>query len=189
MRRLAGVAAVLLLAATALPAQHPQIREGFWIAFGPGWASTHLSCTGCSGETRSDATFDLRLGGTLRPDLLLGGDLSYWNHSENGVSESFGIAAVAGYFYPIVTAGLFIKGGVGVSVAHFETGGQAAYGTGVGFLFGAGYDIRVARNFSVTPVLQFQYGPVGDIKFPNGSSYFAGLSQTLIGGGLDVTFH
>ena len=172
-----------------LLAQHPQVREGFWIAFGPGYGSSHFSCTGCTGESKSGGSFDLRLGGTLRPDLLLGGDLSAWTHSENGVTETYGTAAFTGYFYPMVQSGLFVKGGVGASTAHFETGGNTAYGTGLGFIFGAGYDIRVGRNISITPVVQFQYGTIGDIKLPSGPTVFPGLSQSLIAGALEVTFH
>lgn len=178
-----------LLGVGPLQAQHPQLREGFWIAFGPGYASSHFTCTGCSGDTRGGGSFDVRLGGTLRPDLLLGGDISAWRHSENGVTETFGTAALAGYFYPMAGSGLFVNGGVGVSTAHFDAGGTTSYGTGIGFLFGAGYDIRIGRNISITPGLQFQYAPVGNIKLPSGSTVFAGLAQTLIGGGLEVTFH
>ncbi len=182
-------ALLTLVGAPSLRAQHPQVREGFWIAFGPGYGSSHFNCTGCTGETKSGPTFDVRLGGTLKPYLLLGGDLSAWTHSENGVSETFGTAAFTGYFYPKVQSGLFVKAGAGISTAHFEAAGQTAYGTGIGGLFGAGYDIRVGRNVSITPNVQFQYGAVGNIKFPSGGTYFASLSQSLIAGGVEVTFH
>jgi hypothetical protein len=61
--------------------------------------------------------------------------------------------------------------------------GGSETSTGWGFTLGAGYDIRVGRNISLTPVADYWYG--GGLK-PFGAT---GWKQHVIDFGLDVTFH
>ncbi len=60
-------------------------------------------------------------------------------------------------WYPMVEQGLYLKGGLGYSYAtvesDFSTGGFAGS-------IGAGYDLRLARNFALTPYINYmnQFG-------------------------------
>lgn len=187
----AALALLFVLGAPVLWAQHPQVRQGFWIGFGLGYGPFDASCTGCGSITsKSDFTGHLRLGGTFRPNVLLGGDIVAWTKSANGFDELGGNTTATVYYYPMVRSGLFLKGGVGVALYDLSptNSGSGAEGTGVGFTIGAGYDLRVGRNISLTPVGNFLFGSVGDIQ-QNGATILRGWKQTIIEFGLDVTFH
>jgi hypothetical protein len=54
-------------------------------------------------------------------------------------------------FYPSATGGFFLTGGLGVGTITGAASGYTATETGVGMVFGLGYDVRVARNASLTP--------------------------------------
>jgi hypothetical protein len=186
----AALVTLFILGAPMLWAQHPQVRDGFWIGFGLGYGRFDPSCTGCSPNSESSFTGHVRLGGTMRPDVLLGGDIVTWTKSQGGTDDVGGNVTAAAYFYPMVRSGFFLKGGVGI--AFFSTSpnnsGSGADGAGVGFTVGAGYDLRVGRNISLTPVGNLVYGSVGDLQV-NGATFLRGWKQTLIEFGLDVTFH
>lgn len=187
----AALATLLALGATALWAQHPQVRDGFWIGFGLGYGPFDASCSGCpSMNSESSFTGHLRLGGTLKPNVLLGGDIVAWTKSANGLDEVGGNTTATVYYYPMVRSGLFLKGGVGIALYDLSpnNSGSGVDGTGVGFTIGAGYDLRVGRNISLTPVGNFLFGSVGDIQ-QNGATLLTGWKQTILEFGLDVTFH
>src|SRR5207247_10708538 len=62
-------------------------------------------------------------------------------------------------------------------------------GTGWGFTAGAGYDIRVGRDVSLTPVVNYVYGGVGDVNESGVGRFATGWKQYVIDFGLGVTFH
>jgi len=164
---LAGL--ILGLVASRAAAQHPQIREGFWVSFGLGYGSAHEKCDGCADTTVGGVTGFVRLGGTLSRRLLLGGEIDGWTHSYGGSpssAETLGNVTAALYFYPMPAGGLFLKGGLGFSDYRFSVsgGGGSVTGLGGGVVAGLGYDIRVGRNISITPTADFWYGSVGDLK-------------------------
>ena len=187
MWRCSALAGLLLVGSSALWAQHPQVRKGFWIGFGIGYGSLHATCDNCSDSTVGSVSGRLRLGGTLRPNLLLGGDIVGWSKDEGTLTDYAGGTSAAVYWYPMETGGFFLKGGAGFSYFSESGGGVASSGTGFGFIVGAGYDVRVGRNISITPVGNFLWGSVGDINTPFGTAF--GWKQTLLDVGLDVTFH
>lgn len=190
--RSVAMAALLVLCGSTVWAQRPQVRNGFWIGFGLGYGSAKPSCDGC-GTLNSEGSWTghLRLGGTLSPQLLLGGDFVAWSKSESGGTLSLGNATATIYYYPMPASGLFLKAGVGASAFHGEFSGTitaTADGAGLGFTLGAGYDLRVGRNISITPVGNFLWGRPGEVK--TGSTVLAtGWKQTIFEFGLDVTFH
>ena len=113
--------------------------------------------------------------------------MNAWSHSQSGLTETLGALSGAVYFYPAPASGFFVKGGAGLG--NYRLGdGATAKGTGFGLLAGAGYDIRVGSNISITPVVNFWWTRVGDIKI--GSTTIAtGWKQNVIDVGLGVTFH
>ena|SRR6266571_2230923 len=92
----AMVVALLVLGVSVASAQHPQTRKGFWIGFGFGYGS--YTCTDC-GSTGGASGY-LKMGGTVSPHLLLGGESNGWTKSENGATLSTGNASFAAYYYP-----------------------------------------------------------------------------------------
>jgi hypothetical protein len=130
--------------------RHPQTREGFW--FNAGMGLGFAGCLDCVG-TNAGASGGLSLGGTLSEKWLLGVGTSGWYRSyEGGVSLSGGTTDARFRFYPSLRSGFFINGGLGlghitVGLRNFDSVSE----TGVGALFGVGWDIRIKPNVSLTP--------------------------------------
>ena len=187
--RLLGAALGVVLTTGVLQAQHPQERHGFWIGFGGGYGSADVSCDGCGNPDRlgSFSGF-LKLGGKLSDQFLLGGEFNGWSKKSSGVTEYLGNASLAVYFYPWVKQGLFIKGGGGFS-SYAATGpGPDITGTGWGVIAGLGYDWRVGKNISLTPVANAYFGRPGDLE-ANGTTVVRGWKQNVLDVGLGITFH
>jgi hypothetical protein len=141
------------------------------MGIGLGWGS--MGCSDCAGEREPGVSGYLKLGGTVNPRLLLGFELNAWTRERNNTTRSQGNASVVAFFYPQARRGFFLKGGVGVSTLDrgiSEPGYDPQ--TGIGFLAGAGYDVRVGNNVSLTPYANVVYG-----KFDEGSTnvFQAGL--------------
>jgi outer membrane protein with beta-barrel domain len=178
-RALATVSVLSVLAVSVAAAQHPQTRKGFWIGFGFGWGSYGVSCDGCSGLGREGSyTGNLRLGGTLSPHLLLGAETIGWSKSEGGSTLTAGNTSLAAFYYPKPAGGVFLSAGVGFSTIQGSSGGSSDGRSGPGFTLGAGYDLRIAANTSITPTLNWVYG------HPE-----SGFSHNFYQFGVGITFH
>jgi hypothetical protein len=181
-------------ASVAAAASHPQERHGFWIGFGGGPGFAHVTCDDCeNGGRETGADGYLKLGGTLNEHVLLGGEFNLWTKEQGGVTVNLYNASATLTIYPRASAGFFIKGGVGAAFVdtEFREGGTkitADLGNGLGLLAGAGYDLRVGKNISITPAVNFWYGAPGDLRF--GSETVArNWKQNVIDLTLGVTFH
>jgi len=187
--RVGIVTTVMLLAVAAgLSAQHPQVRQGFWIAFGLGYGSADLTCDGCNFDREGGGVGHIRLGGTLSPKVLLGGDVTGWTKDKDGVTFTAGNVSMVVLYYPMAEGGLFVKGGAGFSSIIIEAAGQQADGASFGLSGGLGYDIRVGRNISITPLLDFLYVGSQDLQYQS-QTVFPGLSGNILSLSVGVTFH
>jgi hypothetical protein len=187
------VAGSLLLSSADAWAGHPQERTGFWIGFGVGYGSAGVNCDDCDlDERESSFTGFFKLGGTLNERVLLGMESNGWFKEEDGGTLILGSVTGTVTFYPSATGGFFLKGGVGLSYIDTEfREGSFSVGldkTGWGVLAGIGYDVRVGRNFSLTPTVNYYYGKPGDIAF-EGEAVFGGWSQNVVSFELGLTFH
>ena len=173
--RATGLSALLtvLLASTSF-AQQAQTRDGFWIGGGLGYGS--LGCEGCTDRTGAPSGY-LKLGTTLRQNVLLGIETNGWTKSEFGARLTMGNVSGAVYFYPMASTGLFVKGGAGYSILDASTDIGSGSESGFGMILGAGYDVRVTRNLSITPVANWFRGG------------FDGGSANVLQIGLGVTSH
>jgi len=178
-RCLALLAGLCLVVAPVAAAQsHPQTRQGFWIGFGFGYGSLSFSCdSGCSGSQGAVSGY-LKMGGTLSPKLLIGGETNAWVKSESGTTFTASNASAAVYFYPSPASGLFLRGGLGYASLSASQGGSSASQSGFGAVFGLGYDVRVGTNTSITPVANFNWGSIG-----------SGVKQNVFQLAVGVTFH
>lgn len=161
MTRLFAVCALLLSAAVTAQAQDAPLRQGLWLGAGIGYGSMGLSCDGCEAldlEREGGFSGYFKLGGTLNPNVLLGMELNGWTKSEGGATVSMGNLSGAAYWYPMTTAGFFVKGGAGYSVLSADDGLSTGSESGFGLLAGLGYDIKVGRNLSITPVANWFRG-------------------------------
>lgn len=143
-----AVLASLAVSAASVQAQNAHIRDGFWISGGLGYGS--LGCEGC-GSREGSVSGDLSLGGTISPRFLLGAGSAAWSKSEQGATLTVGTLDARVRFYPSRTGGFFVTGGIGFGSVRGDIGGFSARETGFGTILGLGWDIRVARNTSITP--------------------------------------
>jgi hypothetical protein len=177
--RATGLSALLtvLLAGSAV-AQQAQTREGLWVGGGMGYGSLGLSCDGCGDVGRTGGLSGYaKVGGTLRSNILIGVEMNGWTKSEAGARVTMGNLSGAAYWYPMLTQGLFIKAGAGYSALSADDGTDSGTDSGFGILGGVGYDIRVGRNLSLTPVANWFRGG------------FEGGSANVLQIGLGVTSH
>jgi hypothetical protein len=189
------VGGFVMLASPSAWAGHPQERKGFWIGFGAGYGSASASadCDGCGGDREGSVTGFLKLGGTLNPHVLLGVETNVWVKDE-GDNTTLTLGAFTGTvtLYPQAEGGFFLKAGVGASYvsSEFREGSLSASidKTGWAVLVGAGYDLRVGRNISLTPCINYHYGKPGDIDF-EGETVFPGWKQNVVSFELGITFH
>ncbi len=142
-----------LAGAARVAAQEHARPQGFWIGFGFGDGSMGVHCGTCSTTRTGDVAGYLRLGGTVSQHVLLGGEVNGWAHSAGGVDQSLAFATGMVYWYPSATGAFYVSAGLGV-MSFTQSDGtntvSAAAGTAE---VGAGYDIRLGRNFSITPFL------------------------------------
>lgn len=192
MRTVARVIAVLVGlggVAREVRAQYRQRRDGFWIGFGLGYGSANVACDNCRPGARTDGvTGFVKLGGSPSQHVLIGGAINGWSHSAFGATETIANLTGSLYFYPRARSGLFFTGGLGWSAYHVNTV-PSWDGTGWGLTLGAGYDIRVGRDVSLSPVLNYLYGAVGDVTAPGSGVVGSRWRQDVIDLGLGVTFH
>lgn len=187
--RLIGLLAALCCAAVAAQAQYPQRRDGFWIGFGLGYGSSNVTCDNCATGPRQDGiTGFVKLGGTPSRNVLLGGAINGWSHYDGSATETMTNLTASVYLYPQAKSGLFVTTGLGFSNYHVNTS-PSFDGTGWGFTGGVGYDIRVGRDISLTPVVNYVYGGVGDVNQAGVGAAFTRWKQNVVEFGLGVTFH
>ena len=119
-------------------------REGFWFNSGAGFGS--LGCRSCDSR-RSAVTLAVGAGGTLSQKVLLGASLDVWTNSE----ATLGVLLARLRFYPSVTSGLFLTGGLGLGRWQADATDASESDTGTSELIGLGYDVRLSPNVSLTP--------------------------------------
>ena len=131
-------------------------RHGFWLGLGVGAGGESYDLEPSAGysEVLYRPTISLRLGGTVSQHLRLGAEVLSWINENGPATESLSSALLVAQFYPAASAGLYLKGGLGIgrNAVDFQDG----YGTGdTGFagLIGAGYELRLGRRIYLNPVI------------------------------------
>lgn len=190
LRTALSISLVTLLAAAPLAAQRPNTRDGFWISLGAGFGSAGADCQSCSTDRTGGGAAYLRLGGTLSPIFQLGGESNGWFHSGGGVDESLGFGSFIANIYPSRTGAFFIKVGIGGMTYRADYGIDEVTATAPSGSLGAGYDIRVGRNVSLTPFINSLATSAVSFKLngvtvPSGEDFKMNLVQL----GLGVTWH
>jgi hypothetical protein len=159
------------------------LHRGFYIGFGGGGGTARVDCSRCG--DRSDLqhdpwdggftplTFTYDLGWTLRPNLLLGGEVDAWVDSRYstlggrpdaklvGTQMALSFAGAVIQHYPLTGVGLYVKAGVGGGRVYMDDGPELIRATGLAGLLGLGYDIRLRRSLALSPyvhALRFRVG-------------------------------
>ncbi len=130
------------------PPTRAQTREGFW--FNGGLGIGIAGCVGCFGR-EVGSSGGLSLGGTINERVLLGVGTTGWYKSIDGVALTGGTFDARLRVYPAASSGFFLTAGGGLGSIAVSDGFVTDSETGVGLLFGLGWDVRVGRNVSLTP--------------------------------------
>src|SRR5438132_135618 len=119
---------------------------------------------------------------------LLGALVDGWTHTTGGATETMANLTASIFYYPRVSSGFFLTGGAGFSDYRVNTA-PSITGTGWGFTAGAGYDLRVGPELSLTPVATYGWGSIGDLSYSDGVFYTSGWKQNFLDFSLSLTFH
>jgi len=169
---LTSVATLLIVA--PLAAQQPD-RQGFWGSIGGGYGTARMTCSNCGDISREGSiTGVVVLGGGLSQSLAFGLELDWWLKTIN--NDPFRLGAVTGIvqWYPVSNLGLFVKGGVGLAYARGDLRHPTSVfvdDSGLGYLAGVGFDFPVGSGLSVTPLVSFYGGNIGDVQNAQGVSF------------------
>lgn len=182
------VLALLAGGSVAAQARHPNTREGFWWGLGLGWGAAGATCDDCDGEQLSGLTGNLRLGGTISPSVLLGVEANGWYRSENNEVRNIRFGSAVVVVYPSRSGAFYLKAGLGLMNFFAETPvGELTANAGAAIL-GAGYDFRVARNFSVVAFLNSLASTEATYELDDQSAN-TDVRVTLFQIGVGVTWH
>jgi hypothetical protein len=178
------------LAAQRVPRGLTEVRSGerggFWLGFGLGAGGESFDLRDGLGYSDNlyRPTVSLRLGGTVSPALRLGGEIMSWIDDHGRSTETLSSALFIGQLYPAGSAGLYLKGGLGLGRnqvkfddADFDTGD-----TGFAGLVGLGYELPIGRRVFLTPAVDL----VQHWYHPNRGG--AGYRERLLNFGLGIGF-
>lgn len=158
-KHLIGCSTLLIMAlfSTVKAELKPTDHKGFFLNFGFGGGSAGLNEKGSSGDNgrESGVTLNIRLGGALKQNLLLGGEIDAWRKEEGGLAIQFTNVAATLTYYP--TQILFLKAGPAYSAATAEAFGFTETENGIGFTGGIGTELRLTRKFALLPMAQYIY--------------------------------
>jgi hypothetical protein len=178
-------------------ASEPRGHSGFHAAVGLGAGSVGVSCDDCEDDREDGGVLMLRFGGALRPGLVLSGEATGWNRRERDdggttLDADATWLLLSWQFYPDPAKGLFWKLGAGVSSVSVTVdppgfGSAELRTSSLGLSIGGGYDIHVARGFSLTPFIDLMMGAESEAKV-NGSETGEKLGANLIYLGLAASW-
>lgn len=160
MRSSRSVALVAILAVLGLSGpstavgQEENDRSGFWLSGGLG--------RGVNEDMEVGGSAYIRMGGTLGERLVLGGEVLTLGHDDGDATVTRGNVTASALFYPSVSGGFFLKGGLGVARIERKRSGLTSRGQPVtvtlveeespGTTLGLGYDIHLGDgNLYLTP--------------------------------------
>jgi hypothetical protein len=170
-------------------------RHGAWLSFGLG-AGTDSYKYDDNGGYRHDLTkpaFYLAAGGTVNPHLRLGGEINAWVNAYNdqngyGITESLVGGLLTAQVYPAANLGLYLKGGLGISRSGADvSGGSGLSETGFAYQYGAGYELKLGRNFFLSPAVTLLYHQSSPGN-RNDPSNLGTLHERVITVGVGLTF-
>jgi hypothetical protein len=154
---------------------------------GLGAGFDRVFCEICDGSVQAGWSGYLRLGGTVSPRILLGGELTGWLAGREEATQSMGAVSFVAYWYPADT-NLYLKGGGGVIGFRSADGEDAVTSTTFGPTLGLGYEQLVSPKVSIVPFFNVLVAPSGALRF-NGDEVINGVGFVLWQGGVGVTIH
>jgi hypothetical protein len=189
MRRILGTAAALLLIASTASAQ---ARQGFTVSFGVGGGGAVFSYAGETGDRVGGPSGYLRLGGAVTPSLVIAGETHGWTRRDGTLTQRVGYLMAVAQWYPQALGGFHLLGGLGLGTLHeTDTDPTQEYeltSVGGALQLGFGYDVRMSRNFSLTPYVNALGMAGGESRF-DGQKLPEAYSSNVLQIGLGFSWH
>ena len=161
--------AVLLALPSALDAQRRRgIREsggdgsraGFWGSLGVGMGAQSFRFAGedSFGPVLYQPTGTLALGGTINSSFRVGAEGQAWINAMGSEVESMASAMLIAQWYPIRSAGLFLKGGAGIGRTGLDrSDGTSSADIGFATTLGVGAELRMGKAMFMVPSVSWVY--------------------------------
>jgi hypothetical protein len=180
----------LLIPASETFAQRPQTREGLNISFGFGGGNAGIDCSGCETDRQSGTVGYFNVGGTINRYLTLGGEFNGFGYSSQNEDDTIASMMMVAHFYPAPAMGFFLVGGAGLTSMSLDNHVDVVNVTSTsgGVQIGVGYDVRLGRNFSLTPYVSFVQGFAGKARV-NDVSTSETVKSNYAQIGLGFTWH
>jgi hypothetical protein len=153
------------------PANHTGLYLGFGV--GGGTAGFNPNNSSVEYDREGGVSVNLRIGGSIQNDLLIGLEMDAWRKEEHGAALQYNNYAATLIYYPHEM--LFIKGGPALSVVVAEVFGFMDTDSGVGFTVGGGAELRLGTKFALVPSFQYAYQNLDDYS-TNFFSFLMGCS-------------
>jgi len=173
--------------APATPAPATLSGSALWFSATAGRGFARVDCDICRGARTPSTTASLRLGGRVKPRLLVGLEATGWLNSENDVDEHIWVLSGVTQYYLRAVPRAFVKGGIAAIAYHIEDTQETLSSNSLGLQAGLGYDLPVATRLYLTGSLMLTHGVFGGgLKF-NGAELDERAHTTLLQLGLGVT--
>ncbi len=182
------VASLLVLSGSPAVAQRVAARQGFWLGGGAGIGSARLSCTVCRAGRDGGGSGYLRLGATVTPQLLIGGEAIVWYHSQANVSFFLGTVQAVVLLYPMVRSGFYLKTGLGMAQYSAKDPANKISSQALSAQVGVGYELAIGRTMSIVPYANFLGTTGADVRY-NDTVSSLGAKTSLIQVGVGLTLH
>jgi hypothetical protein len=177
----------------------PNTRQGFWISLGVGDGSARINCTYFCLLSAYSRHFGhsghVRLGSTLSPNVLFGGEATGWLRDHYSQDVVVSASAVA-LWYPKRAGAAYLKVGVGGTrfrryhATRATLDGMDIRATAPSVTLGVGYEARAGRGVSLAPWVTYLASPTVPLHgFTAPPLTHAQFNVNILQGGLGVTWH
>ena len=158
--------AISLCAGSAFAGSHPQDHHGFFLGFNLGAGTAQIKSDGESSDHEWGGAGNVRLGGAVKNNLLLGAEFTGWTKDQDGSTVSLSTALFAVTYYPAQGSGFFVRGGMGFGSSHFslDLGNgftKSKDETGFALALASGYEWRLTKKFALGPQVEFNWLDIG----------------------------
>jgi hypothetical protein len=170
-------------------------RAGYSLSLGLGGGSSALSSNGVSaGDRENGMSGYFRVGKGMSQSMMLGLELNGWNKTENNVTGRAGMFSAIAQWYPSMTNGFFAKGGLGLARTTIDdrtdpAAADKVEATGFGYQVGMGYDMSIARRWSITPYVNYLGAPEAQAKLNGTDVPNQKIGANYVQYGLGLSWH
>lgn len=186
---LAAVTLALACQPGSVSAQSPY--EGMWLGLGAGAGSSLVTCAVCIEDREGGPSGYLRIGGTVAPSVLVGGEGTLWVQTGDEQDRLLGSLNGVVLLYPQPGRGFHVKGGLGVlryQITDGDDEDDTARVTSLNVQLGVGYDVPVSPGYSITPFLNVVASSYGSLEQDN-DVLADQVNVTLIQFGIGLSAH